>query len=623
MNIKDQVHKYRRPLIILGHLLFILTSYICAFYLRFELSLPKEYEIIIARNLPVLIIIKMAVFYYFGLFQGLWRYASIEDLWQILKANTIATILFIPGIIFTMGLSGYPRSVFILDWIICTALVGGSRFATRLLREVLKKNIYQKKKKALIVGAGEAGILMLKEYRKNPIMGIEVAGFVDDDPLKKNRRIQGIRIFGSTKDIPAIVETQGIDEIILAIPSANGETKRRIISYCQIPDVKIKIIPGIYKLLSGELETQPRQVKPEDLLGREAVNINKEEIGSYIKGRRVLVTGAGGTIGSELCRQIAFFKPHEIALLDHNENGVYFLNVELKNKYPDIRLKTIIGDVKDIGLLQSVFSQYKPQTVFHAAAHKHVPLMEDNVEAAVKNNIIGSRNLIYASRHYGVERFVLISTDKAVNPTSIMGATKRIAEMILQAKATSGRTKFMAVRFGNVIGSDGSVVPLFKKQIEEGGPVTITDPRARRYFMSVSEAVQLVLQAGAIGKGGEIFILDMGEQIKILDLATQLISLSGLIPNKDIQIKFIGLRPGEKLFEETLLDIEKDKATKYNKIFVAQPDNFNPVKLRKEIKKLEKLANTMQEDRLIEEIKKIVPEYKPVAASANHDKTKN
>jgi FlaA1/EpsC-like NDP-sugar epimerase len=623
MNIKDQIHKYRRPLIILVHLIFIIASYVLAFYLRFELALPKEYVAIISKTLAILIVIKLIIFYYFGLFQGLWRYVSTEDLWGILKANTIATILFIPSVIFTIGLNGYPRSVFILDWIICTALVGGVRFVTRLLRENRRRRTHQKKKRVLIVGAGEAGIMMLKEYRNNPAMGVEVVGFVDDDPLKKNLKIRGTQILGYSKNIGEIVESYDVDEIILAIPSASGEAKRKILSYCQIAGVNVKIIPGIYKLLSGELETKPRQVKPEDLLGRETVNIDKEEISSYIKGKRILVTGAGGTIGSELCRQISIFSPQEIILLDHNENNVYFLIVELKNRYPKINFRTIIGDIKDIGLLQFVFSQYKPQTVFHAAAHKHVPLMEENVEAAVKNNVIGSRNLIYAAWHYKSDRFVLISTDKAVNPTSVMGATKRIAEMILQAKARNCKTKFMAVRFGNVIGSDGSVVPLFKKQIEEGGPVTITHPEARRYFMSVSEAVQLVLQAGAIGKGGEIFILDMGEQIKILDLATQLISLSGLAPNKDILIKFIGLRPGEKLFEETLLDTEKDKATRYDKIFIAQPHDFNVIKIRKEIKELERLANTMQEDRIIDEIRKIVPEYTPIKGGLNHGKTKH
>jgi FlaA1/EpsC-like NDP-sugar epimerase len=341
-------------------------------------------------------------------------------------------------------------------------------------------------------------------------------------------------------------------------------------------------------------------------LGRETVNIDEKEIKDYLSGKVVLVTGAGGSIGSALCRQIVNFNPKEILLLDHNENNVYYLGIEFLTKYPRIKFRIIIGDIKDIGLLKQTFSLYRPQVVFHAAAHKHVPLMEDNPSAAVKNNIIGSRNLIYASSHYNVERFILISTDKAVNPTSVMGISKRIAEMLLQAKAKISKTKFMAVRFGNVLGSDGSVVPLFKKQIQEGGPITITHPEVKRYFMSVNEAAQLVLQAGGMGKAGEIFVLDMGEQIKILDLAKELTALYGLNLGEDIKIKFIGLRPGEKLFEETLLDTEKDKATKADKIYIAQSDYFDPRILRAKIKELEKLVNIMDREGVVKKMRQII-----------------
>jgi FlaA1/EpsC-like NDP-sugar epimerase len=328
----------------------------------------------------------------------------------------------------------------------------------------------------------------------------------------------------------------------------------------------------------------------------------------------VLVTGAGGSIGSELCRQIIKFEPSLLLLFDHNENDTYFLELELKEKHPYLKLKTIIGDIKDVGLLKHTFSKYKPDIVFHSAAHKHVPLMEENPVAAVKNNIIGTRNFIYAAEHYGVKSFVMISTDKAVNPTSIMGASKRIAEMMIQAKAKIAKTKFMAVRFGNVIGSSGSVVPIFKKQIEKGGPITVTHPDVKRFFMTDSEAAQLVIQAGAIGNGGEIFILDMGEQIKISDLAKNLITLSGLEVDEDIEIKYIGLRPGEKMEEETLLDIEHDKATKCDKVFIAQPSNFDPVKVRRDIKSLERMANVMDGPRIVEKIKKMVPFHNPHAA---------
>jgi FlaA1/EpsC-like NDP-sugar epimerase len=479
----------------------------------------------------------------------------------------------------------------------------------RLFREMSKPPVSKRSKKVLIVGAGEAGVMILREYRNNPTINANVVGFIDDDSTKHHLHVHGIKILGDRMAITDVVQRYEIDEIVIAIPSAKGEDIRQIVSHCQIPNVRVKIVPGLHKIISGDLEVKPRDIKPDDLLGRETVKIDEKEIKVYIKNKRILVTGAGGSIGSELCRQIVRFSPEQIILYDHNENDVYFLTVEFKTRYPGIRLKTIIGDIKDVGLLKYVFSLYRPHVVFHSAAHKHVPLMEDNPAAAMKNNVIGTRNLIYASHHYKVERFILISTDKAVNPTSVMGASKRISEMILQAKAKTSQTKFMAVRFGNVIGSDGSVVPLFKKQIEEGGPVTVTHPEAKRYFMSVEEAAQLVLQAGAIGKGGEVFVLDMGEQIKIVDLARNLIALSGFEPDKDIPIKFTGLRPGEKLAEETLLEIENEKSTKYDKIFVAQPNNFNLARLRKDIKELERFADTMREDEIIAKIKEIIPEY--------------
>jgi len=612
MKIKNYILKYllqyRRPLIIITHLGLIIISYIFSFYLRFEFKLSSEYPPLILRTLPLLILIKMSIFYYFGLFSGLWRYVSMSDLLQIIKANTLSTIIFIIGVRVIYTFIGYPRSVFIIDWLICMGLVSGIRFFTRLLRERFNfdTEIIQRRKKAIIVGAGQAGILTLKECRNNPRMGLDIVGFIDDDPIKQYQNIHGIKVLGDRKKIPEVVDKYGIEEIILAIPSAKGEVIRDILNYCQLPDVKIRTLPRLDKILSGDLEIKPHEVKPEDLLGREPVKIDEKEIESYIKNKEILVTGAGGSIGSELCRQIAKFSPKEIILFDHNENNVYFLEVEFKTKYPKLMFKTIIGDIKDIGLLKHIFSRYRPQVVFHSAAHKHVPLMEENPSAAVKNNVIGSRNLIYASDHYKVERFILISTDKAVNPTSIMGMTKRIAEMIMQAKAKKSKTKFMAVRFGNVIGSDGSVVPLFKKQIEEGGPVTVTHPEAKRYFMTTEEAVLLVLQAGALGKGGEIFILDMGEQIKILDLAKNLITLSGLKPQQDIAIEFTGLRPGEKLSEEILLDTEKDKVTKHNKIYITPVNDFDPTKLRRKIKELERLANIMEEEKLILKIKEII-----------------
>lgn len=599
------VLKYRRVLIIGLHLGLVSLSYYAAFMLRFDFALPAEYSKVFLRTLPFLIIVKLLVFYYFGLFRGLWRYASIGDLWQIIKANAVATIGFILCNVVTYDLYKIPRFIFLNDFVLCTFLVGGIRFLTRIVRERYRKSVPGKERpRVLIVGAGEAGVLLLKEYRNNPEMG-EVIGFIDDDRVKQNESIQGIKILGGRNVIAKAVETYGIGEIVLAMPSAKGEVIRDMISHCEIPNVRLKTVPGLVKILSGELEVRPRDVRPDDLLGRETVNINEEEISKYLKDKRVLITGAAGSIGSGLCRHVARFSPAQIILVDHNENNLYFLVIELKSKYKDLNIKSVIGDINDIGLLKSAFTRYKPHVVFHAAAYKHVPLMEENPVAAVKNNVFGSRSIIYASHHYNVERFVLISTDKAVNPVNIMGLSKRIAEILLQAKAKRSKTKFMGVRFGNVLGSDGSVVPLFKRQIESGGPVTITHPDATRYFMSIDEAVLLVLQAGAIGKGGELFILDMGEQLKIADLARDLVSLSGLELGKDIAIEYTGLRPGEKIKEELLLDKEKDKVTKCEKIYISQADNFDLTVLRKEMRELEQYVNAMSREKVIKKMKEI------------------
>lgn len=606
MNFKSLVFKFRRPIIILVHLVLVICAYILAFCLRLDFKVEIGFWQVIVKTLPVLICVKMAWFGYFGLFSGLWRYAGVDDIWRIIKANVLSTIAFIVSVIFIFPAVVIPRSVFILDCILCFCLMAGIRFFNRIFREAFRPALKSSQKRAIIVGAGEAGLMVLRESKSNRKANIEIVGFIDDDRHKKGLCIQGVRILGACSDIATVVNNHGVDEVIIAIPSAKGDVIRGIISYCQKCPVKIRIVPGLQKILSGDLEVKHRDIRPEDLLGRETVIIDEKEIRGYLSGKVVLITGAGGSIGSALCRQIVNFGPKEVLLFDHNENDVYYLGIEFLTKHPKIKFRTIIGDIKDIGLLKNIFSLYKPQVIFHAAAHKHVPLMEENPVAAVKNNIVGSRNLIYAANHYKVERFILISTDKAVNPISVMGITKRIAEMILQSKAKISKTKFMAVRFGNVLGSDGSVVPLFKKQIEGGGPVTITHPEVKRYFMSVNEASQLVLQAGGMGKAGEIFILDMGEQIKILDLAKELIALYGLDLEEDIKIKFIGLRPGEKLFEETLLNSEKDKATKADKIYIAQSDYFDPRVLRRKIKELECIANVMDGPKTIKKLREII-----------------
>jgi FlaA1/EpsC-like NDP-sugar epimerase len=619
-KMKYLINKFRRPMVIMLNIGFIVLAYIAAFYIRFEFHINDSYYQLILKTIPLIIIIKLLFFNLFDLNSGLWRYVSIRDLRDIVVANILSTVtFFLFVIIFRHTLLGYPRSVFIIDFMICTILIGGIRFFTRLIREKYQDDdISVKKRNAIIVGAGQAGIAVLRECQNNPSAGLNVLGFIDDDTAKKGRSILSVKILGGRKSIPDIVFKYDIEEIILAIPSEKGEVIREILSFCEMTNAKIKIAPRLDKIISGHLQVKPREVKPDDLLGRESVKIDEKEISACIKNKRILITGGGGSIGSELARQIVRFSPGMIILLDNHENYLYYLGVEFLTKYPELKYKTIISDIKDIGALKHIFSEYKPQVIFHAAAHKHVPLMEENAPAAVKNNIIGTRNVIYAAHHYKAERFVLISTDKAVNPTNVMGATKRIAEMILQAKAKVSRTKFMAVRFGNVLGSTGSVIPLFKKQIDDGGPITVTHPEVKRYFMSIPEAAQLVLQAGTMGRGGEIFILDMGEQIKIVDIAKNLIALSGLKLGEDIEMKFTGLRRGEKLYEEILLDKEQDKVTKHNKIFISHPEEFNLAKIRKEIKQLEQFANRMDEGNIIQELQRMVPNY----TSARYDETK-
>lgn len=593
--------KYRRVVTLFAHFFIFLMAYILAFLLRFEFEIPAYEMINVYQALPLIIAIQMFVFVFYGLFRGLWHYVSIEDLIQLMKANVVASVLF-GASVKLLGWNSFPRSIIILDFILALGMSSALRLSLKLYKDYLQRGKYSPSRnhRILIVGAGEAGVMLLKEItRNNPAMGGDVVGFIDDDPLKQRATIQGIKIMGTRRDIPHLVAKHKVDEIILAIPSADGATVRGILAHCEKTKAKIQVVPGLSQILSGEKQLKPRDVHPDDLLGRETVTINTEEVSHYVKDRVVLVTGAGGSIGSEICRQAASFGPQQLILFDHYENSLYFLLLELKNKYPKLLTTPIIGDVRDVGLLKQLFSRTRPQVVFHAAAHKHVPLMESNPAAAVKNNIFGTRNMIYASNHYGVERFVFISTDKAVNPINTMGMSKRVAEMILQARAQKSRTKFMAVRFGNVLGSAGSVVPLFKQQIENGGPITLTHPDVKRYFMSIKEACMLVLQAGALGKGGEIFILDMGEQIKVMDLAHNLITLSGLVPDKDIEIKFVGLRPGEKLEEELLLDKEQDVVTHHNKIFVNHCGvTFNRDVLGRNLRRLHRNSQEINEEEI-------------------------
>jgi FlaA1/EpsC-like NDP-sugar epimerase len=510
----------------------------------------------------------------FDLYNHLWRYASIKELMHVVISVSVSS-LFILIPVYRLMYPGFSRGVIILIWVFNVILVGGTRLAMRIRYDMLDARNNGASKDAVvrtfIIGAGSAGNMLLKEFQHHNLVGYKVMGFIDDDKTKIGYRISSIPVLGTTKELPKLISAYKIGLCVIAMPSVPGPVVRNIVKQCEKTGVKLKIVPGLYELIDGKVDVRSiRDVQIEDLLRRQEIKIDLQEISGFLREQVVLVTGAGGSIGSELCRQIARFSPKLLVMLGHGENSIYKIDMEFRMKFPNIDAEAIIADVQDYDRIDEVFATYRPDVVFHAAAHKHVPLMERNATESIKNNIFGTRNVAVASDKYGVKRFVLISTDKAVNPSSVMGATKRAAEIIIQLINKNSKTKFMAVRFGNVLGSRGSVIPMFKEQIAHGGPVTVTHPDMKRYFMTIPEAVQLVIQAGAMGANGEIFVLDMGEPIRILDMARDLIRLSGLEPDKDITIEFSGIRPGEKLFEELLTAEEGTSLTKHKKIFMAK-----------------------------------------------------
>lgn len=616
---------YRPIILILLDIALINLSYIFAFMIRFDGSLPSEYLNTFVEAAFVLMGIKIATFYYFNLYKNLWRYAGIEEVIQIVFAAGTANAISI-SYLFLMQ-SNLPRSIYVLSFILDILLIGGSRFGYKVTRKALNGNpfVFKKngitkiQKKVLVIGAGEAGAMVIKELKNHPELNTKPLAILDDDKEKHKRKINGVPVLGSIEEVETVTKALGIDEIIIAIPSAKRKDIRKTIDLCKDTKCKLKILPGVYELIDGKVSVkQIRDVQIEDLLGRDPVSLNIEEISGYLKDKVVLVTGGGGSIGSELCRQIARFKPELILILDIYENNAYNLQLELARTYPNVKTNILIASVRDKGRLNSIFETYKPQVVFHAAAHKHVPLMEDNPTEAIKNNVFGTLNVAECSDKYGVEKFVLISTDKAVNPANVMGATKRVAEMIVQAMDRYSDTKFAAVRFGNVLGSSGSVIPLFKNQIAGGGPVTVTHPGIIRYFMTIPEAAQLVIEAGAMADGGEVFVLDMGEPVKIIDLARDLIRLSGFEPGEDIGIEITGLRPGEKLYEELFMEEETLKNTKHHKIFIGEPVHKNVEALREELDSLKKVLLKENCKDVLFHISKLVPGYK----KATNDKSK-
>jgi len=607
-NKRKGVLNVRRKLIsiilIAIDMIIVVLIPIMALYIRFEGIMDSRYLTILLHYIPMIVLIRLSTFYLFGLYNRLWRYASINELLAICNAVSVSSVVIFAYMAITESI--VPRSVQLLSWFLTIGAIGASRLVLRIIRHMRLRNDKQCSK-VLIIGAGEAGARIARELQQGYYKTKKLIGFIDDDLYKNKQRLFGVQVLGCRQDIKKIVSAQCIDEIIIAMPSAGGVIIRGIIAECKQTKCTLKIVPSIFELIDGKDTVQQlRDVHVEDLLGRDAIKLDVEEITGYLKGKRVLVTGAGGSIGSELCRQIAKMSPSSLTLLGKGENSIYEINSELGRTYKSLNMEPIIADVRDKERLDTIFAAVRPQVVFHAAAHKHVPLMESQPMEAVRNNIFGTKTVAEAAHRYGVEAFVMISTDKAVNPTSVMGATKRVSELVIQSISKQSDTKFTVVRFGNVLGSRGSVIPLFKKQIARGGPITITHPDMVRYFMTIPEAAQLVMEAGAIAKGGEIFVLDMGEPVKILDMAKDLIELSGLVPDQDIEIQFSGLRPGEKLYEELLTTEEGTTSTKHKKIFVANLKVVDEETLEEGLVNLKGMKKAAD---VIQALEKLLPTY--------------
>ncbi len=608
--------RYRRVVAVAVHLALFALAHACAFALRFEFSFPAQYFPLAWQWLAVNVGIHLLVFASGGMFSGLWRYTGAKDLVALARATVLSTLIFATFIVLA-GYRSYPRSIFIIEFLLTMILVGGLRFGTRSLWQ-LAQSVTQKhdgdRTRVLIVGAGNAGEMLLRELQKYAGR-YDAAGFVDDAPAKRGVAIHGVKVLGSIADAPALVERLRIGQVVIAIPSAASREMRRIVDLVTPAGVPIRTMPGIEALISGEVTlNQLREVDIEDLLGREPVTLDTGSLQALLGGQVVLVTGAGGSIGSELCRQVARFSPRSLVLVERSEPALFEVHRELQGRAGAVQLVPAIADICDAGRVRALFAQHRPAVVIHAAAHKHVPMMEWNPGEAIKNNVGGTRVVADAAHEFGATQFVMVSTDKAVNPTSIMGATKRVAELYVQARNQHSQTRFVAVRFGNVLGSAGSVIPIFKEQIARGGPVTVTDPEMRRYFMTIPEASQLVLQAASLGRGGEIFVLDMGEPVKIVDLARDLIRLSGLTPEKDIELRFTGLRPGEKLFEELSTAEEQAEKTRHPKIFIGRLPSLDFTDITALLEPLATGVEGLSTDEAVARLKRVVPELQREAA---------
>ena len=605
----------RAVILVFVDVLSISASYFAALMLRFDFiysNIPSEYLEGYIRSLPYWLIVTVATFYILRLYHSVWSFAGVSELIRMVAAYLILIPFYVGGCL-VMDLS-MPRSFYFIGYIVSFCLTIGVRFSYRLLRAYLERvrSIGSTKERVMIIGGGSAGQILIREFLNSHWLNTKVCCVVDDNPYKKGKLINGVTIEGDRHDIPSLVEKHHIDRIIFAIPTASVQERKEILNICKECGCKLQTIPGIYQLVNEEVSVSKlRDVEITDLLGREQLQVNNDEILKMISQKTVLVTGGGGSIGSELCRQIASADPGCLVIFDIYENNAYAIQQELIRNYPGLNLVTLIGSVRNKNRIRYVMKTYRPDVVFHAAAHKHVPLMEDSPNEAIKNNVLGTYKTAVAAAKYGVKKFVLISTDKAVNPTNIMGASKRLCEMVVQMMdRKSSDTDFVAVRFGNVLGSNGSVIPLFKRQIASGGPVTVTDKRIIRYFMTIPEAVSLVLQASYYAKGGEIFVLDMGEPVKIDDMARNLIRLSGYTPDVDIKIVYTGLRPGEKLYEELLMDEEGLKETENKMIHIGKPIDMDDAWFEQKLKELDKASYDEVSD-MKRIVAQIVPTYRP------------
>ncbi|MBI5633948.1 MAG: polysaccharide biosynthesis protein [Nitrospirae bacterium] len=632
--LRDSIFRYRRIMVALLHLLQAAAANYFAFVLRFDGFISSTSNgsqwYLFLTYLPVLLVIRLVMYAGFGLYKDLWKYSSVRDLVKLVWTVLLGSVLFFVLVRLIAADPRYPRSIYVLDGLLLLMISGGTRLGFRVFREYLEKQVSSSK--VLIIGAGDAGEMIVRDMLNNPRYKIEPIGFIDDAPHKKGMQIHGLPIFGPRERIAEVVMRHRPDEILIALPAMSTKVIREIYEFCKQFNLPVKTLPGLHDIVEGNVTVSHiRPLSLEDLLQREPIRTNIEEVSAQIKGKIVLVTGAGGSIGSELCRQIMQYGPAKLVLFDRYENGLFSIDMELRAAArrkakgerngspsplpPDGLIVTIVGDMRDVTSVNALFAEFRPQVVFHAAAHKHVPLMELNALEAVKNNIFGTRNLIQAASQYGTESFVTISTDKAVNPTNVMGATKRVTEFLGLSVNGSSSTKFTTVRFGNVLGSNGSVVHIFREQLQNGGPITVTHPDIKRFFMLIPEAVQLVLISAALGKGGDIYVLEMGAQIRIVELAENLIRLSGLVPYDDIQIEFTGLRPGEKLFEELFDETERITETPHEKIRAAIPTYIPSYdELQAHIKEFERIIKENAVDEVIPTLQKIVPNYRQNAA---------